>query len=47
MNQSRSVSADLARLPEIIGHIKHTVMLLEPWDTIKVSSWMYPCVAKR
>ena len=34
MNQSR-VSSDLARVPEVIAHVKHTVMLLEPWDAVK------------
>ena len=35
MNQSKPQTADLARLPEVIQRIGHTVMLLEPWDTLK------------
>lgn len=35
MNQSRPPASDLARVPEIISAIRHTVMLLEPWDSIK------------
>jgi tetratricopeptide (TPR) repeat protein len=36
MCQSKPMGADLARLPDIIGAIGHTVMLLEPWDAASV-----------